>query len=201
MKNNDIIFKKVSSLLSEGVFKQISYKSKDIIFKEGEPCKKVAYILSGEVEIETLSYNGNQDVISIIHEHEFFGQYLLFQNNGKYLGDCKAKGNLSLVLLSKEELLSFLHSDLSILEAYISMISSDSYLIKQQVKLLSHKNALDRVIYYLENKSLKNEVLITSVSDLAKEINLPRETVSRALTKLEKESFILRDKNKIQLLK
>ena len=201
MKNNDVIFNEFSKLISKGLIKTYSYKSKAIIFKEGDLCKRVCYIISGNVEIETLSYNGNQEIISILDEHEFFGQYLLFQDDGRYLGDVIAKGNVTLIMLSKEELLELFINNKLLLESYISSISKDSFLIKQQVKLLSHKNALDRIIYYLESHNKDNIIKIESVSLLAKEINLPRETVSRALTKLENDSFIERNKNIIKLLK
>lgn len=201
MKNNDVIFKEFSKLVSLGLIKTHSYKSKDFIFKEGDLCKKVCYILSGSVEIATLSYNGNIEVISIVEGHNFFGQYLLFQDEGRYLGDVVSLSPVTLIMLSKEELLNLFMKNKQLLEAYISLISKDSFIIKRQVKLLSHKNALDRVIYYLESNSKDNNIEIESVSFLAKEINLPRETVSRCLTKLENDSFIERTKNKIILLK
>jgi hypothetical protein len=90
--------------------------------------------------------------------------------------------------------------DKDLLEAYISIISNESFNIKQQVKLLSHKNALDRVIFYLDLISKNNICIIDSVSSLAKEVNLPRETVSRILSKLEKEKYLIKEKNTIRIL-
>lgn len=201
MNKNDVINNFFLKIIKENNLKIYEYKSKDIIFRESSPCKNICYILSGEVEISTLSYNGNQEVISQIKENNFFGQYILFQENGKYLGDVVAKGTLKLIMISKNELLNYLSNDLEFLEAYISFISNESFNIKQQVKLLSHKNALDRVIFYLENNSINNICYIESVSELARYINLPRETVSRMLSRLENDRFIIKDKNKITLLK
>ena len=201
MNKNDVINNFFLKIIKENNLKIYEYKSKDIIFRESSPCKNICYILSGEVEISTLSYNGNQEVISQIKENNFFGQYILFQENGKYLGDVVAKGALKLIMIPKNELLNYLSNDLEFLEAYISFISNESFNIKQQVKLLSHKNALDRVIFYLENNSINNICYIESVSELARYINLPRETVSRMLSRLENDRFIIKDKNKITLLK
>ena len=201
MKLNDIIFNKFSSLVSSKKIKPISYKSKEVIFKEGDNCNFLCYILEGEIEIATLSYNGNQEVISIIKEHDFFGQYLLFQDNGKYLGEVIANKPTKIIKISKDTLLNLMMNDKLFLDAYISLISNESFNIKQQVKLLSHKNALDRVIFYLENKCINNECDIDSVSSLAKNINLPRETVSRILSKLESEDFLIKNKNHIIIKK
>lgn len=201
MKYNDIIFQKFSYLLSEGKLKTQYYKAKDVIFKENEECNYLSFIMDGEVEISTLSYNGNQEVISIIKEKEFFGQYILFQDKGIYLGDVTAKKPTSIVNITKDELLDYFVNDKVFLEAYIALISKESFNIKQQVKLLSHKNVIDRLIFYIENNQINNICCIDSVSSLAKKINLPRETVSRALSKLEKDKFIKRDNNKIKLIK
>ena len=201
MKLNDIIFNKFSLLVSTNQIKPIFYKSKDILFKEGDSCNFLCYILEGEIEITTSSYNGNQEVISIIKEHDFFGQYILFQDNGKYLGEVIANKPTKIIKISKDTLLNLMMNDKLFLDAYISLISNESFNIKQQVKLLSHKNALDRVIFYLENNSINNECHIDSVSSLAKNINLPRETVSRILSKLENTGFLIKNKNHIIIKK
>ncbi len=200
MKYNDIIFNKFSSLVSEGKLKPKKYKSKDIIFKEGDYCKYLSYILEGEVEISTESYQGSLEVISILKEKETFGQFILFQDKGFYLGEVTAKKPSLIIHITKDELLNILSSDKAFLEAYISSISLESFKIKQQVKLLSHKNALDRVLFYLESIRHNNTCKIESVSSLAKLVNLPRETVSRILSRLEAESYLIKDGNKITFM-
>lgn len=201
MDKNDVIINFFSKLIKEDKIKVLNYKSKDIIFKEGSPCKHICFILSGEVEISTLSYNGNIEVISQLSKNDFFGQYILFQEDGKYLGDVSAKGAVKLIKITKMELLDYLSKDKELLEAYISFISKESFNIKQQVKLLSHKNATDRVIFYLENQAIDNICYIESISSLAKKINLPRETVSRIISKMIDLNLIKKDKDKIILLK
>ena len=39
------------------------------------------------------------------------------------------------------------------LNAYLCDISIEAFRIEQQVKMLSHKKNIDRIIYYLENNS------------------------------------------------
>jgi DNA-binding IclR family transcriptional regulator len=48
--------------------------------------------------------------------------------------------------------------------------------------------------------SKNNICIIDSVSSLAKEVNLPRETVSRILSNLEKEKYLIKEKNTIHIL-
>lgn len=200
MKYNDIIFQKFSHLLSLDAIKAKNYKSKDIIFKEGDICHYLSFIIEGEVEISTLSYNGNQEVISIVKEKDFFGQYILFQDDGKYLGDVIAKKPTKIINITKKNLLELFINDEEFLEAYISLISKESFNIKQQVKLLSHKNVIDRLIFYIENNQINGICKIDSVSSLSKKINLPRETVSRAISKLENDKYIIKDNNNLILV-
>lgn len=200
MKYNEIIFNKFSELVSLGKIKPIKYKAKDIIFKEGEIALCLSYVLEGEIEISTLSYRGIDEVISIVKEKECFGQFILFQEKGQYLGDVIAQKPSLVIHISKDDLLNLLQEDKSFLEAYISFISNESFMIKQQVKLLSHKNALDRVLFYFESHEVDNICQIESVASLAKLVNLPRETVSRCITKLEKDNLIKKENNRILLL-
>lgn len=201
MKYNDIIFNKFSELVSQGVLKPHKYKSKDVIFKEGDKSRYLSYILEGEVEIATLSYQGSVEVISILKEKETFGQFILFQEKGLYLGDVIAKKPSLVLHITKNQLLDILSSDKTFLEAYISFISNESFQIKQQVKLLSHKNALDRVLFYLESHQVSNICQIESVASLAKLVNLPRETVSRILSKLQQDKYLIKNGNQIKLIK
>ena len=85
------------------------------------------------------------------------------------------------------------------LNAYLCDISIEAFRIKQQVKMLSHKKNIDRIIYYLKNNNVDGKIDIKSVTNLSKIVNLPRENVSRILTKLVKDGYIKKEDNIITL--
>ena len=67
--------------------------------------------------------------------------------------------------------------------------------------MLSHKNNYDRVLYYLNNNNIDGKIDIKSITNLAKIVNLPRENVSRIISRLIKENIIQKDDNIIAIKK
>ena len=56
----------------------ISYPKDTLLFSEGEECKFLGVILSGEVKISTLTSKDNEYTISILKDNDIFGENLLF---------------------------------------------------------------------------------------------------------------------------
>ena len=200
MNYREIVLNKISALIKDNALKVHNYKAKEIVFNEGDKCEYLGFILKGKINISIISFKNVEESINLVEENDFFGQYLLFQNNARYLGDVIALKATSIVLISKEILLNNLMADKEFLNAYISIISNESFKIKQQIKLLSHKKAIDRIIFYLENNNINNIVNIDSITSLSKTLNLPRETVSRIISKLILEGKIKKQNNVIELL-
>ena len=190
MNANEIIKNKIEELINKKVLKVNTYKAGDIIYREGETCEYLGYLLKGKINISTISDGDNEEIISVINEGCFFGHFLLFQDDNKFLGDVSSTIFSKVVFIKKPILLNVLMTDIDFLNAYLTVITKESFQVRQQVKLLSHKKALDRVIYYLKTNNKNEYIEIRSVTSLAKRLNLPRETVSRMLSKLINEEKI-----------
>ena len=200
MNSKTVIKNKIDELLKEGILKTLKIASGGLIFNEGDTCESLGYLYKGKLNISTLSINDKEEIISNISEGEFFGQYLIFNEyNNKYLGDIIATKNSEVILINKELLSKLLISDKLFLNSYLSIISNEAYSIKQQVKLLSHKKNIDRVVYYLKANSTDGIIDIKSVTNLAKIVNLPRENVSRIISSLVNKGLIEKDKSIIKL--
>lgn len=82
----------------------------------------------------------------------------------------------------------------SFLECYINLIAEKTIKFTIKTKLLSHKNIRSRIIYYLE---INNYSIKKNISFLAKELVLPRPSVSREISKMINEDIIYIKNNKI----
>ena len=193
MREKEIIKTKIENLINNKELKTKSYKAGDVIFSEGDECESLGYLYKGEITISTISDRDTEEVISIINDSDFFGQFLLFQEEKKYLGDVIAIKASKVVFINKNKLLEIMGKDKEFLEAYMKIISKESFKIKQQVKLLSHKNSMDRLHFYLKSNNKDGKIEIKSITSLSHELNLPRETVSRNLNKLIKDKKIIKD--------
>ncbi len=200
MNAKDIIKNKIENLISSNIVQILKVSSGGLIFNEGDTCESLGYVYKGKINISTLSISSKEEIISTISDGDFFGQFLIFnEENNKYLGDIIANKNSEVVLISKELLYKLFMTDKEFLSAYLSKVSNEAYKIKQQVKLLSHKKNIDRVIYYLKTNNINKEIDIKSITNLSKIVNLPRENVSRIISKLERDGLITKDKNIITL--
>ena len=195
MKNN------ILSLLSKEEQKLLEVKSVDrgaYLFREGELCSKITIVVSGGVKIASMHYSGSEVIFNILESGEIFGNNLIFSDQPVYKGDVVAIKDTTIVSISKENLTNILLSNKEFLIAYLNIQSNFGKKLNSTIKMLSMSSAEDRFMYYLLES--KDEISYQSVTDLADILNLKRETLSRLLTKLEKENVIKRSPHKISKL-
>ena len=187
----------ILNLLNQKEKEKISYlnlKQNQILFHEGEECKSIFIIIEGQITILNYSLNGNEEIISILNKNDVFGNALIFSNNNYYLGEIIATKPTKLAIINKNELISLLQNNKSFLECYINLIAEKTIKFTIKTKLLSHKNIRSRILYYLE---INNYSLKKYISFLAKELVLPRPSVSREISKMINEEIIYIKNNKI----
>ena len=202
MTNKEIIKHEIQKLINEKKIITTRIQSGGVLFNECETCEYLGYLLKGKLNISTLSFKDKEEIISTINEGEFFGQFLIFnESTSTYLGDVIAIKNSEIALINKNTLDNILMTNKVFLNAYLCDISIEAFRIKQQVKMLSHKKNIDRVIYYLENNNTNGVIDIKSITSLAKIVNLPRENVSRIISKLVKDGYITKIDSEIKIIK
>ena len=187
----------ILNLLNQNEKEKISYlnlKQNQILFHEGEECKSIFIIIEGQITILNYSLNGNEEIISILNKNDVFANALIFSNNNYYLGEIIATKPTKLAIINKNELISLLQNNKSFLECYINLIAEKTIKFTIKTKLLSHKNIRSRIIYYLE---INNYSIKKNISFLAKELVLPRPSVSREISKMINEDIIYIKNNKI----
>ena len=177
-----------------------NYKNGQVVFNDQDECKKLGIIIEGGIIIKTYTYLEKEETITILSKDMLFGHNLLFSKYHYYLGDGIVDKKTRIAFISKYHLELLLKTNVNFMFSYISYISDQSYEIKQQAKLLAHKNIEDRIMYYLKTNAINNKVIIKDVTTLANILSLPRPSVSRSLTRLEMENQIIRD-NKIIYIK
>lgn len=185
----------ILNLLNQKEKEKISYlnlKQNQILFHEGEECKSIFIIIEGQITILNYSLNGNEEIISILNKNDVFANALIFSNNNYYLGEIITTKPTKLAIINKNELISLLQNNKSFLECYINLIAEKTIKFTIKTKLLSHKNIRSRIIYYLE---INNYSIKKNISFLAKELVLPRPSVSREISKMINENIIKIENN------
>ncbi len=165
------------------------------LFREGQLCTQIAIVVSGQVKISSINYSGSEVVFNVLENGEMFGNNLIFSDNPIYKGDVVALKDSIVVLIKKENLENILQSNKEFLLTYLNIQSNFGKKLNSTIKMLSFTSAEERFKFYLREN--KGEISYHTVTELADILHLKRETLSRVLTKLEKENVIKRSPHQI----
>ena len=176
----------------------LKFKKEQIIFHEDDECSYVGIVLKGEIKIASFTLSGQEIVYNVVKENQMFGNNLLFSKNPYYKGHVLADSDGELILFNKDNLLKILQSNVSFLEAYLSLQAEFSKNLNNTIKLLSLSSAEERLLYYLKQN---NPLKIKTISALSESLYLSREATSRLVSKMVKEGKINRNGNIIYLPK
>lgn len=174
------------------------WQKKEILHREGELCDCISIVVSGEVKISSISFEGEELIYNILKKNDVFGNNLIFSDDPIYKGDVICTKESTIVTISRINLLNLLQSNKDFLVAYLNIQSNFGKRLNSSIKLLSYQSAEERLRFYLFQNG--GEVIYKSVADLASILHLKRETLSRLLTKLEKENVIKRSLHQINLI-
>lgn len=175
-----------------------SFKKNEIIFMEDSVCDSIGIVIEGNIDIVSYSFSGKDIIYNSLKRDDLFGNNLLFSNNPRYKGNVICREKSTVAFIKKEPLVSLLQSNEEFLKEYLKIQSDFGKKLNSKIKLLSFENALDRFLYYMYINN--NEIQYKSVANLARDLYLERETLSRLLSKLEKQGTIYRDKYLVKLL-
>lgn len=190
-------FNLLNNIKEEYIIKR-SLNKDEILFKEGDRCEYVGVLIKGSLSISSYSFSGREIVYKDVQVNELFGNNLIFSNEPFYKGNVISKSSKTLVyLINKENLIKLLQEDKEFLLNFLSIQSENGILTNIKIKLLSFDKAEDRLLYYLYQNN--GHIKFNTVTELAKFLFIERETLSRLLTKLEKENIINRSGKTIRL--
>ena len=169
-------------------YDEITAERNKTLFFEGDECKKVGIIISGKINIISYFSDGKEVVYSELTKNQMFGNNLIFSSEPFYRGDVVAMEKSVIYYVSREELMKALSASPEFLELYLKQQSDFSKTLNFKIKLLTIGNARDRFLYYLT--FYNKQITYKSVTKLAKELYLTRESLSRTMYKMAKDGEI-----------
>lgn len=175
-----------------------TFKKGETIFYENETCTKIGIIDSGEISIKSYFSNGKEVVYNNLQKGQMFGNNLIFSSNPQYRGDVIAEHDTEVFFINKESLIYILQNDVDFLNTYLTEQSDFGKTLNLKIKLLTITSASDRLIYFLTVN--KNKIQYKTVTKLANELYLTRESLSRTLKKLKENKIIMISKKTITLM-
>ena len=166
-------------------YDEVTASKNQTLFFEGDECKSVGLVVSGKISVISYFADGKEIVYNTLGRGEVFGSNLIFSSSPFFRGDVVAVEESEILYITKDELLKGLSENVGLLEMYLQNQSDFSKSLNFKIKLLTINNAKDRIIYYLSMHD--NKIEYRSVTKLAKELYLTRETLSRTMYKMQKD--------------
>ena len=196
--NNYLIFEQLpAEIRSRATYQDVA--AKQIIFQQGEMADSIYFLLDGQIRLATFT---EERIINhyFVSAGESFAEIGLFADT--YF--CTAIADLpsSLAIVNKEAFRQAIAELPDLAYVYMNQLTARFQTVKTLLELRSIRSARERILQYLIRQVKPNNrtvVLQRSLKNLAIELGLSAEALSRNLSRLQTEGVISRKQRSITL--
>ncbi|BAU44038.1 Crp/Fnr family transcriptional regulator [Leptolyngbya sp. O-77] len=171
-----------------------------ILFDRGEPVEAIYVLESGYIQLLNYTEEGLQINHYSVRSGESFAEVALFHE--RYV--CTAIAHLPsrILVLPKFAFLKALKAYPELAETFMAQLAKRLHESKVLLELRSIRSARRRVLHYLQLNVQPDGITVNldvPLKDIADDLGLTPEALSRALKQLHKEGIIARRKQKVTL--
>jgi len=178
--------------------KENIFSAGETIFSEGEAGDSLHIIISGVVRVVKYSKDGKTKTLAILKRKDGFGEMALLTKEARS-ATVEAFEDTKTLSISRENFEDVISKEPSISLQIIKSLSERLSKADRDIKILALGNAKSRIACVLMDfKDVEGKIKFThqEIGDLA---GLTRETTTRTLKQMEKESIITVIKRKIYI--
>ncbi len=195
---NYLTFEKLPvELKNRAIYQDIA--TKQILFQQGETADAIYFLLSGQIRLA--SFTEERIIIhQFVEPEESFAETGLFSET--YFCTAIANKASRVVAIDKELVRQALRDDPDFATVYMNQLTYRYENIKTLLELRSIRSARERFLQYLFRQLEHNGrtvILKRPLKDLAAELGLSAEALSRTVTLLQSEGVITRKSRAITL--
>ena len=201
------------SLLEKLEYSVYSIDKKDIVARQGTPCKKLYILLEGKLRVDIIDGLGNKVMVEYIVAPRAFATPHLFGSNTTLPATFTAIEDCILFTATKESTFKLISQDPKVLHNFLCITGNCNACTVSRLKALSRKTVRERFVVYLFENRISNSTSITIcllytspsprdglLSELAEYLNVTRPALSKEINKMTKEGIILMTGKKIEVL-
>ena len=178
-----------------------NFKKGETIYSESVFPDAIGIVLKGEAFAVT--NNQNRLYMNKFTVGTTFGAAAVFSESDNFVSTVTAKTDVTILFITENQLKEmFLKYPVTSLN-YISFLSKKIHFLNQKVGLLSNQSAEDTVLNYLTSIADSNLTaqLPNNMTLLSKTLGISRASLYRCLDSLENNGFIIKEKNKVKVIK
>ncbi|MEB3216231.1 MAG: Crp/Fnr family transcriptional regulator [Nostocales cyanobacterium 94392] len=170
----------------------------EILFNRNEVADAVFIVDHGRIKLIHYLDDGTTVNHYVIKPGEYFAEVALF--NETYVCSAIAKSSTRVMALPKQLFLDALNSDINLSRNFTEQLVRRLHQTKLLLELRGIRSARDRVLHYLQVMTPPNQKILDleqPLKDIASDIGITPESLSRVLSQLQNEGILTRLKRKI----
>nr|WP_239454385.1 Crp/Fnr family transcriptional regulator [Bacillus suaedaesalsae] len=185
-----------------------SYNQKMMVFMQDEDLDRVFFIQSGKVKIYRTDINGNEQIVSILENGEMF-PHVGFFRKGNFPAHAEVIEKASLIVIPIDEFEGVLLNSPEMCIKLFNVLGEKIVDLQNRLEEQILHNTFEQIVMLLLRLCKTNGVKVDKYyrlstqftnREFANMIGTSRETVSRTLTQLKKDSFIKVDSDGYYLI-
>jgi CRP/FNR family transcriptional regulator, dissimilatory nitrate respiration regulator len=172
-----------------------------ILFHRNAEAQAIYAVKSGRIRLLHYTQSGQAISHYAVSAGELCAEIALFLE--VYACSAIAEEPTEVLAFPKQVFLQCFQQDQAFATAFTNQLSARLHMTKMSLELRSIRSAQERVLHYLRLTTAPEKntlVLKQPLKNIAHDLSLSPEALSRTLTKLVKEGMIAREKQKITLL-
>ena len=186
-----------------GIAMVVSYKRRATIFSEGDPGNGFYLVKEGKVKIFMISPDGKEQILHIFGPGDPFGEVPVFAGQS-FPAHAVALENSRLVFLPRGDFVALVAANPALALNLLAVLSQRLRQFTKMIDSLSLKEVPGRLaahLLYLSKKQSTGDLqLELSKTQLASLLGTIPETLSRMLSKLQREGFVTIEGAKISIV-
>ncbi len=172
------------------------YKKKEVIFSEGNDPVYLYFLEKGKIKLSRSHEYGKELITTLYKEGDFFG-YTALLEGGPYHETAEAMEDSEVYLIPKDDFLSLMYSNLSVMKTFVKMLSDNIQEKEKQLVNLAYSTVRKRVANALvtlrerfDKTDEKNFSISISREDLANMVGTATESLIRTLSDFKSDNLI-----------
>lgn len=189
--------------LPEDLHRQIIRRSltqKECLFLDGDPANHIYYIESGVIRLLHYTESGQTVNHYTLMSGDFLAEVLVVSEI--YLCTALVAEPAQVLVIPKQAFLNTLAQNSSLMLAFLGEVAYRLHNTKVMMQIRSIRSAPERVLNYLRiivPPATKTIILNRPLKEIAYDLDLTPESLSRSLTQLQEEGVISREPGRIIL--
>ena len=158
-----------------------------VLFLQEEPADRCFFLETGEVALRRVNRSGGEVEVTRIEPGEWFGEALVFAGRG-FPVQATVVLPSRLVEFSKATLLASLNPEVSLF--FLSLLAQKCLMLNRRIQELTVMDARERLARYILGLGPGSRVVLPKKKvEIARELGMAPETLSRTLGQMEKDGF------------